>query len=52
VLTRGYAIVSDESGKPLRSVDQVRPGERIMTKVKDGIIESTVTGGRKENSDG
>lgn len=52
VLTRGYAIVSDESGKPLRSVTQVRPGERIMTKVKDGIIESTVTGGRKENSDG
>lgn len=38
VLNRGYSITSDEEGKPLTSIEQVKIGERTITTLKDGII--------------
>lgn len=42
VLQRGYAIVSDSSGKIVRSVDQAQPNELLDIKVSDGTIQSQV----------
>lgn len=41
-LRLGYSIVKTKVGKVIRSVKQVRPGERIHTQVADGEIASTV----------
>ncbi|MCR5349325.1 MAG: exodeoxyribonuclease VII large subunit [Bacilli bacterium] len=49
VLTRGYAIVYDEEGKPVGDIAALRPGERIKTQTKDGIITSEVLSTRKGN---
>ena len=37
-----YAFLTKESGKPLHSVSQVQPGERLQAHMLDGIIEATV----------
>jgi exodeoxyribonuclease VII large subunit len=43
VLRRGYSITTlKRGGSVLRSIDQVKPGEAILTRVSDGEIESTV----------
>lgn len=42
VLTRGYSIVQDEDRKIIRSVHEVKPGDRICVKVSDGEIVSAV----------
>lgn len=47
VLDRGYAIVTDEKGRPIASTAQASPGMRLSTRVKDGIIESEVIGSKK-----
>ena len=47
VLKRGYAIISDESGKPVRSIEAVHTGDRLRTRVKDGIIDSEVIAAKK-----
>jgi exodeoxyribonuclease VII large subunit len=36
ILERGYAVVTQSSGKPVRSVDQVYPGEDLQVQVSDG----------------
>lgn len=41
-LKLGYSIVKTKAGKVVRSVRDVRPGERIHTQVADGDIASTV----------
>lgn len=38
---RGFSIAMDSSGKIIRSVKDVAPGDAITTKVKDGEIRST-----------
>ncbi|MBI4398717.1 MAG: exodeoxyribonuclease VII large subunit [Candidatus Omnitrophica bacterium] len=43
VLTRGYSITSNEKGKLIRSANEVRVGEEIITKVAKGEIRSKVT---------
>ena len=47
VLERGYSIVTDEQGKTIDSIAQAKPGQRMRTRVKDGIIESEVLNAKK-----
>ncbi len=42
VMTRGYSIAQDEDKKIIRSVHEVKPGDRIYVKVSDGEIVSAV----------
>ena len=42
VLTRGYAVAENESGQILRSVCQVKRGERITVSLSDGAITANV----------
>lgn len=42
VIARGYSIVSDEEGHILKSAASIKKGQRLMTKLKDGIIVSQV----------
>ena len=44
VLTRGYALASDEAGTIIRSVDQVQPGQTIAVRVSDGQINAKIEG--------
>lgn len=44
VLERGFSITLDANGKLIRKIADVRSGERLRTRVSDGIIESTVGG--------
>jgi exodeoxyribonuclease VII large subunit len=42
VLKRGYSITTlQKGGKVVRSIDQVQPGDRLITRLSDGEIEST-----------
>ena len=49
VLTRGYALAEGENGKLIRSVQQVKAGEKIAVKVSDGTINAIVTEGGSKN---
>ena len=49
VLTRGYAVASDESGRIIRSTGDVRPGDPITVRVSDGYIHANVTEGKMEH---
>ena len=42
-LARGYSITLDESAKVIRSVDEVTTGARIITRLADGSLHSTVS---------
>lgn len=42
VLTRGYAMAQTEDGRVIRSVSQIRDGDRIAVNVSDGQILATV----------
>lgn len=42
VLKRGYAIISDGDGNTMRSIKQVQLGERMQTRMADGLIQSDV----------
>lgn len=42
-LERGYSITADEQNQVVRSVKQVKQGDRLTTKIPTGIITSTVT---------
>ncbi len=50
VLSRGYSITLTEEGKPLKSKSQLEVGDRIKTRLKDGIIVSRIT--EKEDQNG
>jgi exodeoxyribonuclease VII large subunit len=45
VLSRGYSLTFDEGGRLLRDAEQVRPGERIRTRLGRGEVTSVVEGG-------
>jgi len=51
VLTRGYAIVCDLDGNPIKDPATVKVGQLIRAKVKGGIIESQVTDTKEEHPD-
>ena len=38
VLARGYALVRDESGRPVRRADSILPGTRLEVELADGIV--------------
>ena len=42
VLSRGYAIASDEKGGTLRSVSQLKPGDRLNLRLTDGAASCVV----------
>jgi len=42
VLDRGFSITYDENGHAVRSVAQVKTGDKLTTRVADGEIKSTV----------
>ncbi|MDX1565064.1 MAG: exodeoxyribonuclease VII large subunit [Phycisphaeraceae bacterium] len=42
VLRRGFSYTTDASGKPLRSVRSIKQGDRIVTHLQDGTIDSNV----------
>ncbi|MDM0112434.1 exodeoxyribonuclease VII large subunit [Variovorax sp. J22R133] len=44
VLQRGYAWLSNTSGRPLTSVEQLAPGDAISARLADGVAGLTVTG--------
>ena len=43
VLERGYSITTDGEGRVLRSAGEVRPGEKIQTRLGDGTLDSVVS---------
>lgn len=45
VLRRGFSVTRRADGDLVRSVEQVRPGERIETELADGRVRSTVDSG-------
>ncbi len=38
VLARGYALIRDEGGRPVRTVDGLAPGTRLGVELADGIV--------------
>ena len=44
IVKRGYSITMGEDGIPITSAKNVHKGQKIKTKLKDGIIESEVLG--------
>ena len=43
-LRRGYSMTTDVNGNLVRSVTQVKRGDKIRTRVVDGAFESDVIG--------
>ncbi|MDR1471619.1 MAG: exodeoxyribonuclease VII large subunit [Synergistaceae bacterium] len=43
VLARGYAICNGPSGRTIRSVGEVKPGDPISIRFKDGSVDASVT---------
>ena len=51
-LARGYAIVSDTEGRVLTRSDQLRPGDRVATRLAKGRFEArveSIDGGEHES---
>lgn len=46
VLSRGYTMTLAPNGQPLTRATQVRPGDRLTTRLADGTIESVVAAPR------
>ncbi|WP_153770787.1 exodeoxyribonuclease VII large subunit [Labrenzia sp. CE80] len=44
VLARGYALVRDDNGQPVRSASSVAPGTALAIELADGSIEAIATG--------
>ena len=43
-LSRGYAYITDkDTGKNIRSIDSLKKGSILSTRIKDGLFESSVT---------
>lgn len=44
VLNRGYSITLDHCGNAVKSVKEVKIGDKLMTRVEDGVVVSEVVG--------
>lgn len=51
VLSRGYALATDQNGALLRAPEQTAPGERIHLHLQKGALDCQVLGERKEYGD-
>jgi exodeoxyribonuclease VII large subunit len=49
VLKRGFSYTTKADGTLIRSVSDVRAGEKMLTNVRDGAIESTVDGSEQQS---
>ncbi len=45
VLSRGYALIRDEAGALVRSVEAAQPGRALSVQLADGSFGVTVAGG-------
>jgi len=45
VLARGFSATLDEAGRLVRSIRQVAPGQRLVTRLADGAVRSVAEGG-------
>ena len=43
VLSRGYSVARNEENRVIKSIREVKPGDRISVLLKDGIIYSQIT---------
>ena len=43
-LKGGYSYVSDENGENIRSIEKVKPGDKLSIYVTDGVIDATANG--------
>ena len=41
VLARGFAVVRDQGGRPLRSAAQIQPGSKLIIELGDGDVRAT-----------
>ena len=44
VLARGYALASDHSGAPIKSVAALHNGDPMYVRLADGTADCTITG--------
>jgi exodeoxyribonuclease VII large subunit len=44
VLARGYALVRDGEGRPVRSAATVAPGQALAVQFADGSVQATADG--------
>lgn len=51
-LNQGFAYVSNEEGKTVRTIGDVKVKERLNIYVSDGVVEASVSGIRKEELHG
>ncbi|MCS1350786.1 exodeoxyribonuclease VII large subunit [Mechercharimyces sp. CAU 1602] len=51
VMQRGYALISDEEGTPLRSVNQVKLQEKVIVRMIDGTIMASVIAKGEDSSE-
>ena len=42
VLQRGYALLTDEAGRPITSARQTHPGQALLATLADGEVALTV----------
>jgi exodeoxyribonuclease VII large subunit len=52
IVERGYALLRDEKGKAVKSVDGLALNDRFFATLRDGIIEAGVTDIEKEDDHG
>ena len=50
VLSRGYSLTLAPGGQPLTRATQVRPGDRLTTRLADGTVESVVAAARRHSA--
>ena len=51
VLSRGYSLTTDPEGVPLRDPSKLSPGDRLLTRLAGGTVESTVESIQKDVGD-
>lgn len=47
-LSQGYAFVADETGKAIKSIEQVKEGQKLIISVTDGNLKAAVTEKEKQ----
>ena len=52
ILRRGFAILTDDQGRTVRSRAQVQPGDRLAAEVSDGVFDVEVLSGVEKASKG
>ena len=50
VLARGYAVVRDGEGRPVRSAAAVNPGQALAIEFGDGIVKASADGTAKADA--